>query len=72
MTKQIFTSKGIWDNGLFIIRIFTGIMIYQHGKELFDSKSLNDLMTQLIIGCFYGSAIKQKGVRFTRNAFYYL
>lgn len=44
MIKQIFTSKGVWNNGLFIVRIFTAIMLYQHGKELFDSKQMNDLV----------------------------
>ena len=44
MSNQVFTSKGVWDNGLFIVRVFTAIMIFQHGKELFESKQMNDLV----------------------------
>jgi putative oxidoreductase len=44
MANKIFTSKGVWDNGLFFVRIFTALMIFQHGKELFDNKQMNELI----------------------------
>jgi putative oxidoreductase len=47
MVSRIFTSKGVWDNGLFIVRIFTALMLFQHGKELFDSKQMTDLINFL-------------------------
>lgn len=47
MAKLIFTSKGVWDNGLLVVRVFTAIMLYQHGKELFDSKQMADLVNFL-------------------------
>ena len=47
MTKKIFTSKGVWNNGLLIVRVLTSIMLIQHGKELVDSKKMHDLITFL-------------------------
>ncbi len=47
MANRLFTSKGVWDNGLFIVRILTALMLFQHGKELFDSKQMNDLINFL-------------------------
>jgi putative oxidoreductase len=47
MAKHVFTSRGVWDNGLLIVRVFTTIMLYQHGKELFDSKQMADLVSFL-------------------------
>ncbi len=42
MSSKIFTSKPIWENGISLIRICTGIMIIMFGKEFFDEAIMND------------------------------
>jgi putative oxidoreductase len=42
MKNSIFTSTRIWENGIAIIRIITGIMMAYHGYELFDSVKMAD------------------------------
>jgi putative oxidoreductase len=37
------SSKGVWSNGIFIVRIFTAVMIIPHGMEIFDNKGMTDL-----------------------------
>ena len=42
---KIFSSKGIWDNGIFLIRIVTAFFIYRHSRELFNIHDLISFLT---------------------------
>ena len=42
MSSKIFTSGPLWENGISLIRIGTGILIIMFGKELFDEAMMND------------------------------
>lgn len=42
MNSKIFTSRPLWENGISLIRIGTGILIIMFGKELFDEAMMND------------------------------
>jgi len=42
MNSKLFTSRPLWENGLSLIRIGTGILIIMFGKELFDDAIMND------------------------------
>ncbi|HQZ23733.1 MAG TPA: DoxX family protein [Flavobacterium sp.] len=42
MNSKIFTSTPIWENGISLIRICTGIMIIMFGKEIFEEATMND------------------------------
>jgi uncharacterized membrane protein YphA (DoxX/SURF4 family) len=42
MIKSLLTSKSIWENGLSLIRILTGIMIAYHGIETFDAEKMQN------------------------------
>lgn len=42
MHSIIFTSRPVWENGICLIRIITGIMIIMFGKEVFDEGIMND------------------------------
>ncbi|HWB24921.1 MAG TPA: DoxX family protein [Chitinophagaceae bacterium] len=43
LCNKLFTSRGVWPNGIFIVRIITAVMIFYHGLELFDTKAMDDL-----------------------------
>ncbi len=47
MKKKFFTSRGVWDNGIFVIRLLTAVMIIPHGLEMFDSAKMNDNLSFL-------------------------
>jgi putative oxidoreductase len=52
MNKQLFTSKGIWNGGIVIIRVLAGLIIFQFGLEIFSSEKMNgykDWLTDLHI-----------------------
>jgi uncharacterized membrane protein YphA (DoxX/SURF4 family) len=42
MNSKIFTSRPLWENGISLIRIGTGILIIMFGKELFDEAMMTD------------------------------
>lgn len=42
MNSKILTSKPVWENGISLIRICSGIMIIMFGKEIFDEATMND------------------------------
>ncbi|MFC6876384.1 DoxX family protein [Flavobacterium myungsuense] len=42
MSSKIFTSGPLWENGISLIRIGTGILIIMFGKELFDEAMMDD------------------------------
>lgn len=42
MNTKIFTSRPIWENGLSLMRIGTGILIIIFGKELFDDTIMSE------------------------------
>ena len=42
MNSKIFTSRPLWEKGISLIRIGTGILIIMFGKELFDEAIMND------------------------------
>ena len=44
MKTKLFTSYPLWPHGIFIVRIFTGIMILPHGLELFDAHSMKETL----------------------------
>ncbi len=40
--KQFFSSAGVWRNeGLAVVRIFTGFFMAYHGWEVFDNEKMN-------------------------------
>jgi putative oxidoreductase len=41
MKKNIFTSKGIWENGIFLVRISIGLLIIKYGLDIFDKEQMN-------------------------------
>ena len=42
MKKILFTSHGVWNNGIFLIRVLTAVMIFSHGLEIFDAGKMKD------------------------------
>lgn len=38
--RSLFTSKGLWENGLSLIRILVGLMVVYHGKEIFEADKM--------------------------------
>ena len=51
MNSKIFTSRPLWENGISLIRIGTGILIIMFGKELFDEavkKYSLDLFSEIV------------------------
>ena len=47
MKTKLFTSNPLWPGGIFIVRIFTGIMIIPHGQELFDANRMKEMFSFL-------------------------
>lgn len=47
MKAKLFTSNPLWFDGIFIVRIFTGILIIPHGLELFDPNSMKETLNFL-------------------------
>jgi uncharacterized membrane protein YphA (DoxX/SURF4 family) len=41
MLNRLFNSKGVWENGLAIVRIVTGAFLIYHGKEVFQTEDMN-------------------------------
>ena len=42
MGNKIFTSRGVWDNGIFVIRVLTAVMIIPHGFEMLSADKMHD------------------------------
>jgi len=42
MKRKLFTYQGAWNNGIFVIRILTAMMIIPHGFEMFSTGKMND------------------------------
>lgn len=42
MNSKFLTSEPVWENGISLIRISSGIMIIMFGKEIFDEATMND------------------------------
>jgi putative oxidoreductase len=43
MKRIFFTSHGAWNNGILLVRLFTALMIFPHGLEMFDPKQMSQL-----------------------------
>jgi putative oxidoreductase len=73
MTKRFFTSKPLWENGLFIIRLLTGMLIVKFGRELFDESIMKDLggflEKETPIPAPYAMAYAAKGIEFFGGIF---
>lgn len=42
MQHKIFTSQGLWNNGIFAIRVLTALMIIPHGFEMLSADKMHD------------------------------
>jgi len=43
---SLFTSKGVWNNGIVLVRVLTGWLIFRYSRELFNITGLLDFLTQ--------------------------
>lgn len=43
---RVFSSEGVWPNGIAIVRVFTGWFIYRYSQELFNIDGLLDFLTK--------------------------
>lgn len=43
---KIFSSTGVWNNGIAIVRVFTGWFIFRYSWELFNISGLLDFLTK--------------------------
>ena len=61
------TSKGLWENGISLIRILTGVMMAYHGIETFDAEKMQNYtkwMTELQFPAPQVMAYLGKGTEF--------
>jgi putative oxidoreductase len=45
--SKLFGSNGVWDNGIAIVRVLTGWLIFRYSWELFHITGLIDFLTQV-------------------------
>jgi putative oxidoreductase len=43
---KLFGSHGVWDNGITLVRIMTGWLIFRYGQELFHITDLLNFLTK--------------------------
>ena len=43
---RVFSSTGVWPNGIAIVRVFTGWFIYRYSQELFNIDGLLDFLAK--------------------------
>jgi putative oxidoreductase len=41
MKQQLLTSQGVWDKGILLVRVMTGLIILHYGLELFNPSKMS-------------------------------
>ncbi|MBL7741062.1 MAG: DoxX family protein [Chitinophagaceae bacterium] len=47
VSKQLFTSKALWGNGVIILRVIAGLILFRYGLELFRQDTMSGYVSWL-------------------------
>jgi len=66
---KLFDSNGVWNNGIFFVRVITGLLIFRHSLELFKIEELLEFLTQTKFPFPIFSGYAAKIIEFTGGIF---